>query len=99
MLFRSDGYEVAVASLPDIAARGVKIIAPSSWQLVTADNATGKIIPSTYATTAKEVGLDIITWSFERSGPLEEGGGYYYTGINNLINNGMWSLCSAYVAC
>lgn len=82
------GYATAVASLPDLAARGVKIIAPSIWQLVTADNATGTIIPSTYATAAHEAGLDIITWSFERSGPLEvEGGGYYYSSVANLINN------------
>ena len=82
-------YEKAVASLPRLAAKGVKIVAPDLWQLVAADNATGKIIPSTYATTARDVGLDIITWSFERSGPLESGGGSYYTGINHLINNGM----------
>ncbi|KAK3059004.1 hypothetical protein LTR09_000570 [Extremus antarcticus] len=80
-------YEKAVASLPRLAAKGVKIVAPDLWQLVAADNATGKIIPSTYATTARDVGLDIITWSFERSGPLESGGGSYYTGINHLINN------------
>ncbi|KAK3112176.1 hypothetical protein LTR53_011817 [Teratosphaeriaceae sp. CCFEE 6253] len=83
----ADGYDVAVASLPDLAAKGVKIISPSIWQLVTADNATGQVIPSSYAIVANEVGLEIITWSFERSGPLETGGGYYYTGISNLINN------------
>lgn len=82
------GYATAVASLPDLAARGVKIIAPSIWQLVTADNATGTVIPSTYATAAHEAGLDIITWSFERSGPLEvEGRSYYYSSVANLINN------------
>lgn len=81
-----DGYEVAVASLPELAARGVKIIAPSIYQLVTADNATGEIVPSTYATAAKDAGLEIITWSFERSGPLSiAGGGYYYSSISNLI--------------
>ena len=83
----ADGYETAVASLPDIAARGVKIISPSIWQLVTANNQTGEVVPSTYATAAKAAGLEIITWSFERSGPLESGGGYYYESTNNLINN------------
>ncbi|KAK4553957.1 hypothetical protein LTR86_009133 [Recurvomyces mirabilis] len=84
----ADGYDVAVASLPGLAAKGVKIISPSIWQLVTADNATGKIVPSSYAIAAKKAGLEIITWSFDRSGPLEiQGGGYYYTGVNNLINN------------
>lgn len=82
------GYETAVASLAGLAERGVKIIAPSIWQLVTTDNATGQIIPSSYATTANGVGLEIITWSFERSGPLEiDGGGYYYESVSSLINN------------
>lgn len=82
------GYETAVASLPYLASRGVKIIAPSIWQLITADNATGKIVPSSYAVAAKAAGLEIITWSFERSGPLSlQGGGYYYESVNNLINN------------
>jgi glycerophosphoryl diester phosphodiesterase len=84
----ADGYDTAVASLPGLKDRGVNIIAPSIWQLITADNATGQIIPSSYATTANEVGLEIITWSFERSGPLEvDGGGYYYESVGNLINN------------
>ncbi|KAK6440469.1 hypothetical protein LTR95_003315 [Oleoguttula sp. CCFEE 5521] len=81
------GYDEAVASLPGLAAKGVKIIAPSIWQLVAPDNATGTIVASSYAIAAKAAGLEIITWSFERSGPLENGGGYYYTGVNNLINN------------
>lgn len=83
----TDGYETAVASLQGLADRGVQIVAPSIWQLVAPDNATGTIVPSSYAIAAKEAGLEIITWSFERSGPLYEGGGYYYTGIENLINN------------
>lgn len=81
----SDAYTAAVASLPDLAAKGVKIIGPSIWQLIKPDNATGTIVPSSYAIAAKKAGLEIITWSFDRSGPLENGGGYYYTGINHLI--------------
>lgn len=84
----SSGYEVAVASLPGLAERGVKIIAPSIYQLITADNATQEIVPSSYAIAAKEAGLEIITWSFERSGPLSiAGGGYYYSSVKNLIKN------------
>jgi len=84
----ADGYELAVASLPGLAERGVKIVAPSIYQLVAADNATNEIVPSTYAIAAKEAGLEIITWSFERSGPLSvNGGGYYYSSVSNLIKN------------
>lgn len=80
-------YDAVVATLPSLAARGVKIMGPSIWQLVVVDNSTGEIVPSSYATTAKEAGLEIITWSFERSGPLENGGGYYYEGLDSVINN------------
>ncbi|KAF7189059.1 Extracellular protein [Pseudocercospora fuligena] len=84
----TDGYDVAVASLPELAEKGVKIIAPSIWQLITANNETGEIVPSSYAIAAKDAGLEIITWSFERSGPLEvDEGGYYYSSVANLINN------------
>lgn len=82
------GYETAVASLPGLAERGVKIISPSIWQLIAADNSTGKVVPSSYAIAANKAGLEIITWSFERSGPLSiQGGGYYYESVNNLVNN------------
>jgi glycerophosphoryl diester phosphodiesterase len=46
------------------------------------DNKT--IIPSSYATTAKNAGLLIVPWTFERSGPLANvaaNGDYYYTSI------------------
>jgi glycerophosphoryl diester phosphodiesterase len=82
-----EGYEEAVASLPDLAARGVQIVAPSIYQLLTVDNATDTIVPSSYAIAANEAGLEIITWSFERSGPLSTGGGYYYSSVSDLINN------------
>jgi glycerophosphoryl diester phosphodiesterase len=82
-----EGYEEAVASLPDLKARGVNIIAPSIYQLLTVDNATNQIAPSSYAVAANDAGLEIITWSFERSGPLKNGGGYYYSSVSELINN------------
>ncbi|HWO23860.1 MAG TPA: glycerophosphodiester phosphodiesterase family protein, partial [Kofleriaceae bacterium] len=50
------GVEVAVASIPGLAAEGVKIIAPPMWALVKLDG--DRIVPSTYATTAKSAGLD-----------------------------------------
>jgi len=55
------------------------------WALVTLDG--GKIVPSQYATTAKGAGLDIITWTLERSGPLNTGGGYYYQSVTPAIHN------------
>jgi glycerophosphoryl diester phosphodiesterase len=68
------------------ADEGFKIVAPPIWALVTLDN-TNKIVASDYARNAKSAGLKIITWSFERSGPLKNGGGWYYQTINPAINN------------
>ena len=73
-------------SLAELKARGVNTIAPASWLLVTSDG-NGKLLPSTYALQAKANGLDIVTWSLERSGPLKNGGGWYYSGLGDAINN------------
>jgi glycerophosphoryl diester phosphodiesterase len=72
-------------SMGELQGMGVRIIAPPLWMLVTAEN--GKIVPSVYARAAKEAGLDIITWSLERSGPLNGGGGWYYQSINDITSN------------
>lgn len=72
--------------LQGYAAEGVNIVAPPMWALLDLD-ANDKIIPSTYARNAKTAGLSIIAWSFERSGPLQNGGGWYYQTVNPAINN------------
>jgi glycerophosphoryl diester phosphodiesterase len=77
-------YTVAVNALAGIRAKGVNIIAPPINYLLnlTADNKT--VVPSRYAIEAKRVGLDIISWTFERSGPLPfvlRDNQYYYSSI------------------
>jgi glycerophosphoryl diester phosphodiesterase len=72
-------------SMKELKSQGVNYIAPSMSLLVTVEN--GKIVPSVYAREAKAAGLNIITWSLERSGPLQKGGGYYYKSINPIVNN------------
>jgi len=72
-------------SMKELKAQGVNYIAPSMPLLVTVEN--GRIVPSVYAKEAKAAGLNIITWSLERSGPLQKGGGYYYKSINSIVNN------------
>jgi glycerophosphoryl diester phosphodiesterase len=79
------GMETAIAGMNDVAADGINIIAPPMWALVTVEN--GKIVPSAYAKAAKAAGLDIITWTLERSGPLITGGGYYYQSVTSVTNN------------
>ncbi|ROQ30455.1 glycerophosphodiester phosphodiesterase family protein [Gallaecimonas pentaromativorans] len=72
-------------SMAELKAEGVNILAPPLWMLVTLDE-NGQIVPSAYAKAAKAAGLDIITWSFERSGPLAGGGGWYYQSIAKAIH-------------
>ncbi|HEX6240891.1 MAG TPA: glycerophosphodiester phosphodiesterase family protein [Polyangiales bacterium] len=81
-----EGYDAAVAGMADLAAKGVRIVAPPMFALVKL-NAQNRIIPSEYAKAAKSAGLDIITWTFERSGFLTQGGGYYYQYVTPVIND------------
>ncbi|MEO0702178.1 MAG: glycerophosphodiester phosphodiesterase family protein [Pseudomonadota bacterium] len=67
------------------AEMGVNFIAPPTWVLVTVEN--GEIVPSTWANEAKAAGLNIITWTLERSGPLGDGGGWYFQSIADVTDN------------
>lgn len=80
------GYARAVARLPGLRARGIGTVAPPLWALVTLD-VEGRIAPSTYAVAAKQSGLELLTWTLERSGRLERGGGYYYQSVSPAITN------------
>jgi glycerophosphoryl diester phosphodiesterase len=73
-------------SMEELVADGVKIIAPPMWMLLAVDG-YGEIVPSTYAQRAKAAGLDIITWTLERSGLLDSGGGWYYQTTSSAIDN------------
>ncbi|ACN17336.1 GlpQ2 [Desulforapulum autotrophicum HRM2] len=73
-------------TMDELFAQNVRIIAPPMWMLLAIDK-NGKIVPSTYAKRAKAAGLDIITWTLERSGLLKTGGGWYYQTIKDAINN------------
>ncbi|KAF2669767.1 glycerophosphoryl diester phosphodiesterase [Microthyrium microscopicum] len=77
-------YNVSVSALAGIKAKGVNIISPPFNYLLTLTPDNKTIIPSPYALEAKRVGLDIVSWSFDRSGPLAKvlaTGEYYYSSI------------------
>ncbi len=74
----------SAAELKSYAQQGIKIVAPPTWALVALQG--NKIVPSQYSMDAKAAGLDIITWTLERSGTLTDGGGYYYQTIAPVIN-------------
>ena len=71
--------------MEELAARGVRVIAPPMWVLLTVEN--GAIVPSAYARRARAAGLEIITWTLERSGSLEGGGGFYYQSVADVIDS------------
>lgn len=80
-----------VGDLPDAAAlrqlhaQGVRIWAPAMFALLAVDG-RGEIVPSPTALAARQAGLEIVTWSLERSGSLHAGNnGFYYQTINPAI--------------
>jgi glycerophosphoryl diester phosphodiesterase len=73
-------------SMQELADMGVNYIAPPMWMLVTTNEA-GEIVPSAYAEEAEAAGLDIITWTLERSGPLASGGGWYFQSVEQAIDD------------
>jgi glycerophosphoryl diester phosphodiesterase len=84
----SDNAEEAsqtIDMMADLRAKGVNYLAPAMWALVT--EVDGKILPSDYALAAQAHGLNLITWTLERSGLLSSGGGWYYQTISDIINN------------
>ena len=71
--------------MAELAALGLRILAPPLLDAGAggsgrADRALG------LCARGRAAGLDLITWSLERSGPLKDGGGYYYRSIRPLID-------------
>ncbi|WP_225314390.1 glycerophosphodiester phosphodiesterase family protein [Marinobacter halotolerans] len=76
----------SLAHMEELKSRGVNIIAPALWKML-APGQNGDIVPSDYAQNARKAGLDMIAWTVERSGPLAEGGGWYYQTVSDAIDN------------
>jgi len=82
-----------VAEFQALADEGLQIIAPPMATLLSSPDGQS-IRPSEYALNARAAGLDIISWSLERSGRIDEdvvsaGGAYYYdTTVEALAGDG-----------
>ena len=80
--------------MPSRASRSSRRPCGCCWR----SDANGKIVPSQYAKDAKAAGLDIITWTLERSGRIVEEvlptkgtaapSFYYQTTLDALHNDG-----------
>ena len=86
-----DGAE-SVKDLPSLdtlkayKAKGIQIVAPPIFALLTVEN--GKIAPSAYAKNIRKAGLEIITWSLERSGVMaSQKGGWYFQSVHQVVHN------------
>lgn len=84
--FDADNPKSWSPSMAELAQAGVNVIAPPMWMLLTLDQ-NKQMIPSSYAKEATAAGLKIITWTLERSGPLSNGGGWYYQTVKDAIDN------------
>ena len=80
-----------VADLPSFSEllgykhMGINIVAPPLFALLDVNG--GEIVPSQYAQDARDAGLDIITWTLERSGVLADGNnGFYYQTFDTVIH-------------
>ncbi len=81
-----------VADLPGFAdlvgykQDGINIWAPPTFALLTVDSAN-QIVASQAAKDARAAGLDIITWTLERSGILADGNnGFYYQTFDSAVS-------------
>jgi glycerophosphoryl diester phosphodiesterase len=81
----------SAGQLPDAAefkrlrAQGVRTWAPPLFALLELDE-RGHIVPSQSALDARAAGLELVTWSLERSGPLGVGqNGWYYQTIDSAL--------------
>jgi glycerophosphoryl diester phosphodiesterase len=73
-------------NMTELVEMGVRTLGPPLWMLLRLDG-DGRIVPSRYAEAAKAAGLDLVTWTLERSGPLADGGGWYYQTVAPAIDD------------
>ena len=83
---RSDPPDLpGFAELVQYKQEGINIVAPPTFALLAVDG-NNRIVPSQYARNARAAGLDIITWTLERSGILADGNnGFYYQTFDSAI--------------
>jgi glycerophosphoryl diester phosphodiesterase len=85
-VYEQKDFVASKANMEALKDAGVNIIAPPLFALVDLDKKKN-LVPSNYAKLAKQADLDIIAWTLERSGPLAQGGGWYYQSVSEGINN------------
>lgn len=87
-VYKDSTFKASLSDFVQLKRSGVNIIAPPIFALLATDT-KNTIVPSEYARLAKQAGLDIITWTIERSGPLTkiDNNSFYYSSVSDAINN------------
>ncbi|MFL9778884.1 glycerophosphodiester phosphodiesterase family protein [Vibrio cyclitrophicus] len=85
-VYEKADFVASVENMKELRDAGVNIIAPPLFALVDLDE-NNELVASNYAKLAKGADLNIIAWTLERSGPLAQGGGWYYKSVKDGINN------------
>ncbi|KZX70623.1 glycerophosphodiester phosphodiesterase [Vibrio sp. HI00D65] len=85
-VYKQADFVASVENMKELQDAGVNIIAPPLFALVDL-NENNELVASNYAKLAKGADLEIIAWTLERSGPLAQGGGWYYKSVKDGINN------------
>ena len=88
-VFLDDAATVAdlpsATELRNYRSQGIRIVAPPTFALLAVDG-QNRIMPSQYARDARAAGLQIITWTLERSGILADGNnGFYFQTFDSAI--------------
>jgi len=73
-------------TMAELVNKGVTTLAPPLWMLLALDD-ENELQSSAYAQAANDAGLNLIAWTLERSGPLANGGGWYYQTVKPAISN------------
>ena len=85
-VYEQADFVASVENMKELHDAGVNIIAPPLFALVELGE-NNELVASNYAKLAKDADLEIIAWTLERSGPLAQGGGWYYQSVKDGINN------------
>ncbi|CAO2647248.1 Nn.00g081700.m01.CDS01 [Neocucurbitaria sp. VM-36] len=85
-----EAIAAGMKNLSSVRAAGVNIIGPPLPMLVGVGGPENKtIVPSEYAKAIKANGMDIIAWTYDRSGPLatvKSQGEYYFSSIASITH-------------
>ena len=73
------------SQLPELQQQGIHTLAPPLWALLRSDE-DGELHASPLAVDAKHHGFELITWTLERSGTLQDDNDYYLQGISQAVN-------------